>query len=341
MEIFENHDLKPLTTFSIGGKAAYFTEVFNKKDLIKAVEFAEKKKLPIFVIGHGSNLLVDDHLLNALVIKLTNKDFSISQKGDNNFLVLAGAGMDWDSLVEKTVKNNLQGLECLSGIPGTVGAAPVQNIGAYGQEVKDCLEKVFAYDLIKGKFIEIDNHDCHFEYRNSIFKEQKNRYIIFEVIFRLKRNTPASVGYESLSKHLQEKGITQPQLEQVRKAVLELRKVKLEDPKLFGNAGSFFKNPIVDKISLKRIQKLYPEIPFFKQGDKVKLFAGWLIEKAGWRGRNYHSAAVSGKNAMVIINSNGRAKSSDVLALATMITRDVEEKFGIKLKKEVEFVGEC
>jgi len=332
----KNYPLSKLTTFKIGGTADYFSQVKKEEELVKAVNFAKERALPILVIGEGSNVLVSDKEFQGLVIQFVNKDIKV----DGN-TVTAGAGAKWDALVEFCVTKGLQGIECLSGIPGTLGAAPYQNIGAYGQELKDTFLKLKAYDSKLAKFVLMDKSQCQFGYRDSIFKNSnyKNRYLIFEVVLQLKKSKLAKVSYDSLAKYLEKEEIETPSLRKVRAAVLALRQEKLEDPRKNGNAGSFFKNPVISKNAFQKIQKQYPDIPnFLSENGKVKIFAGWLIEKAGWKGKKYKKVGVSEKNALVLVNLGG-GSAKEIEELAEKIVASVYKNFGIKLVPEVQLIN--
>ena len=328
LNIKENVNLGSLTTFKIGGNARYYAEFSTDEDIIKVSKFARENNLRIFILGGGSDILISDTGFDGIVIKFTGDKI----KTEKN-VITAEAGLNWDRLVEYSVIHNLQGIECMSGIPGTVGASPIQNIGAYGQEVKDTLLALRAFDFESGKFLNFTNKDCQFDYRESFFKKSSNwqKYLITSVSFKLSKNEKPKVNYESLTSYLNEKGIEDPSLKEVRDAVLLLRKEKLVNPGEYGNAGSFFKNPIIDKE--------IPGIPCYPFGDKYKLFAGWLIDKAGWKGKTHKGAAVSSKNAIFLINKSGKAGSSDVAELSKMIIADVEKKFGVALEPEVQFIG--
>ena len=290
---------KDLTTFKIGGPIKHFFEVKSDKEIIEAGEFAKKNNLKIFILGGGSDILVSDKGFDGIVIKYIGRDIKI-EKDD---VVTAQAGLSWDELVKFCVDHNLQGLECMSGIPGTVGASPIQNIGAYGQEVKDTLLSLRAFEFRSGKFINFSKKDCEFGYRESFFKKPKNwqKYLITQISFKLTKYKETDLS-----------------LQNIRDEILRVRGKKLEDPKEVGNAGSFFKNPIVE-------------------GNKIS--AGLLIDKAGWKGKSYKGAAVSVKNALILINKSGKASSSDVLKLSKKIIEDVKKKFGITLEPEVQFIG--
>lgn len=337
----KNVPLYSMTTFGVGGNAKFYAQVKDQKDLKEAVSFAKAKGYPIFVIGGGSNVLISDKGFPGLVLRSIDKTLKFYFH-TNGVEVSAGAGLNWDDLVEVAVKHNFQGLECLSGIPGTVGAAPVQNIGAYGQELKDSFIGLTAYDTFSDKFVFLDRNDCRFSYRTSIFKDPKNagRYIIVEVRFRLKKSSPPTLTHDSLLAYLKDKKVDKPSLYDVREAVLNLRRKKLEDPNVAGNAGSFFKNPIVEKEVFLKIKKVHPDVSFYEVGeDKVKLFAGWMIERAGWKGKSYKGASVSKKNALVLINRTGKSTAKDIKSLADKIVADIAKKFDVLLEPEVQYVG--
>ncbi|MCX6704465.1 MAG: UDP-N-acetylmuramoyl-L-alanine--D-glutamate ligase [Candidatus Woesebacteria bacterium] len=329
IKIQENISLKELTTFKIGGPARYYAEVKNEEDVLIIGKFIKKNNLKIFILGGGSDILIDDKGFDGIVIKYVGNKLKIEKEE----IITAEAGLSWDKLVEFSIENSLQGIECMSGIPGTVGASPVQNIGAYGQEIKDTLLSLRAFEFKSEKFLNFSNKDCQFNYRDGFFKKPGNfqKYLITSVSLKLFINGSPKVEYESLSNYLKEKNIIKPSLNEVREAVFNLRREKLENPKEFGNAGSFFKNPVVDKE--------IPGIPGYPFGNKYKLFAGWLIDKAGWKGKSYKGAAVSSKNAPFLINKSGKANSSDVIELAKKITKSVKEKFGVILEPEVQFIG--
>lgn len=331
---------KDLTTFRIGGKIKNFVEVKSEADIKKAVAFAKKNNLKIFILGGGSDILVSDKEFKGLVIKYIGKNIGIKIQGQKA-LVMAEAGLNWDDLVANTVKKGLQGLECLSGIPGSVGASPIQNIGAYGFELKDTFVSLKAYDLVNNKFVEFDKKACEFGYRESFFKKPDNwqKYLILSVTLALIKNGKPVVRYDSLKNYLAERQIVNPSINDVRNAVLSLRSQKLENPDKVANAGSFFKNPIIDKNTLEDLLKKYPDIPNFAFGNDYKLFAGWLIEKAGWKGKSFKNAAVSSKNALVLVNPEGKATSKEILSLQNKIQRDVFTKFGINLEAEVQLIG--
>ncbi|MDO8340438.1 MAG: UDP-N-acetylmuramate dehydrogenase [Candidatus Woesebacteria bacterium] len=328
---------KKLTTMKVGGKIKYYKEVKNKEELVKQVEFAKKNNLPIFVIGGGSDILVSDKNFNGLVIKYIGDSSRI-----DDTKITAEAGLDWDKLVEESINNNLQGIEMLSGIPGTVGASPVQNIGAYGQELKDTFFELTAYDIRKNEFVVFKKDDCLFDYRESFFKKEINfqKYIITDVTFKLNKNVNPKITYKSLIKYFEENKITKISLKDIRNAVLRVRELKIEDYKKVPNSGSFFKNPIINEKEAKLLEKKYPEIPLYKNSNGTyKCFAGWFIEKLGWKGKSIGKAKVSNKHALILTNPGGNANFDDVKALADAIVDDVNNKFKIKLEPEVQYIN--
>ena len=340
MKIKKDVPLKHLTTFQVGGSTRYLVEVDSDKEVAEAVNFVKKEGLAIFVLGGGSDILVSDSDFEGVVIKHTGNSVDFKDE-EGAVLVAADAGVNWDSLVKECVARGLQGIEAMSGIPGTVGASPIQNIGAYGQELVDNFVKLTAYDVKKDRFLEMTKKDCEFSYRESVFKkpENKGRYIITKVFLKLKKDGKPNPSYQSLIDELKKNGIKSPTALDIRQAVLFLRGKKLEDAKDIGNAGSFFKNPIVDKKKVDALLKKYPEMPFFEKEGSYKLFSGWLIENAGWKGRRHGNAFVSEKNALVITNPQGKATAKEIKRLSEKIAESVEAKFGVKIEPEVQFIG--
>lgn len=330
---------KDLTTLKIGGKIKYYKEVNNKDNLVEAVLFAKKNKLPIFIIGSGSDILVSDKDFEGLVIRYIGNSLKVDKDE-----IRAEAGVIWDDLVNIAVENDLQGMECLSGIPGTVGASPVQNIGAYGQELKDTFLKLTAYDIQNNKFIEFNKKDCDFKYRESFFKDPSNfqKFVIVKITFKLKKNKSGIVNikYDSLKRHLDENNIRNYSLKNIRKAVLDIRAIKLEDPKVIPNAGSFFKNPTFNKKIAEQLQKKYPDIPIFENSDgSYKCFAGWLIDNAGWKGKSLGNVKVSDRNALILVNPEGKGNYDEMKKLSSEIIKSVKQKFNITLELEVQFIN--
>lgn len=339
IKIQKDVELKHLTTFRVGGKTKYFVEIDKDQEVVEAIGFAKTNNLEIFVLGGGSDILMSDKDFGGLVIKHIGKKVRFGE-GEGKVLVSAEAGTVWDDLVQGTVEKDLQGIESLSGIPGTVGASPIQNIGAYGQELKDVFVSLKAFDFEKGEFVEMDKDECDFSYRESIFKKSKNRnrFFITKVFLELWKNKKPNPTYKSLTEELRRRKIDNPTVKDVREAVLYLRGKKLEDPNVIGNAGSFFKNPIVKKQVLDKLLLENKDLPYFEKGGEYKLFSGYLIEKAGWKGKEVGGAKVSKKNALILTNPGG-ATAKDIKKLSEEISKDVEKKFGVKLEPEVRFVN--
>lgn len=330
-----------LTTFKIGGKIEKYFEVQTRKEIDNAIKYAENNKLPIFIVGEGSDILVSDKDFNGVVIKYTNDKYKYLKRSFGCVELTGFGGLNWDRFVEIALKYKLQGIECLSGIPGTVGAAPIQNIGAYGQEIKDVFISLRAYNMETRKFVTFLKDDLKFGYRESVFKSKGywQKYIIISVTLKLITEGKPEVKYESLKTYLEKNKITKPTLESVRNAVLDIRSKKFENPKVVGNAGSFFKNPIVSKAKKQELVNLYPDLKIFPIDNKFKIAAGWLIEKAGWKGKRYKTAGVSPNHALILVNPDGNAKALDVYTLSEMIIRDVMAKFDIRLEREVQLIN--
>ena len=345
LKILEYVDIKNYSTFKIGGQFRYFTLISSISDLKSFHIIIQNdlifKNIPIFILGGGSNIVFSDGLLDVFALKNEIKGFEIISETDEYIDIKVGAGEIWDDIVKKTVDMNLSGLEALSAIPGTVGAGPVQNIGAYGSEIKDTLLEVEVFDIKNGEIFNISNKDCKFRYRDSIFKnEARGKYIIVSVTYRLEKSaSPSKVfSYPGVMKYFDDKRIENPTLKQIREAIIDIRSKKLPNPKDIPNVGSFFKNPIVENNIADGIKVKYPEIKFFPIGEKyVKIPAGWLIENAGLKGKSLGSISVYDKNALVLVN-NGNATKDDLLKAKNEIIKIVEEKFGIILEQEPEVV---
>ena len=348
-KIQENVLLKPFTTLKIGGLARYFADVTDEESIYKAVKWAKKEKLPLFILGGGSNLVISDDGFAGLVLHINNLGI-ISKIVENKIIVSVAAGEIWDDFALLAVNNGWSGIECLSGIPGKVGATPIQNVGAYGQEVKDTIIKVKAYDRIAEKVVEFTNLECEFSYRQSLFKTKvKDRYIVINVTYCLRLKDEPIIKYPELKKYLSENISSTPTLLQTREAVINIRRSKSmvvdeNDPNSF-SVGSFFVNPVIEeknfeklkkKLELKDIQGNIPQFP--AEIGKVKLSAAWLIEKAGFRkGYRKGNVAISSKHALALINS-GDGKAREIHDLALEIRQKVAEDFDIWLEVEPIFV---
>lgn len=337
-QISQNVDIAPYTTFSMGGQARYFSIATSATDLPALLKFAVDNNVKTFILGGGSNIVVTDEPLEMLVIKMEIGGIEIIDPpagGKPKYsLVKVGAGVDWDKLVAWAVKHDLAGIEALSAIPGTCGAAPVQNIGAYGAEFKDVCESVEVFDTQTGELAILLNKDCQFTYRDSIFKHQPGHYIITSITLKLNKIKPKAPAYPGVKDWFTKHKITSPTLADIRKAITEIRWSKLPKPSETPNVGSFFKNPIVDKKTFKDLEKKWPEIVNFPaENNKIKLGAGWLIDQCGLKGFTRDSLSTYENNALVIIN-NGQATFDELTAFVREITRTVNNRFGITLEVE-------
>ena len=335
MDIHTNIPLKNFTTMHLGGNARFMTDVSTTEDVASVCRNAKTQNLPIFILGGGSNIIARDEGFAGIVVRMRIPGFTTVSDNLNEVIIKIGAGEDWDSVVKRTVDMRLSGIEAMSAIPGTAGASPVQNVGAYGQEIADTLESVDTYDTQDDKFVTIPSDDCHFSYRNSIFRdEEKGRYVITAITLKLSKNPPQPPFYEALQTYFDEHGIKIFTQEIVRDAVIDIRSNKLPDPKKQPNTGSFFKNAIVEDWQLNDLKLINPDIPTYDMGDgKFKIPTGWLIEQAGFKGQTLHGMRVHDKNALVLINES--ATSYQDLAMARdEIIGAVRDKFRIQIEQE-------
>lgn len=332
--ITKNVSLKDYNTLNLSVKTKYFAQPKTTQETIAILKSDTAKSNSIFILGGGSNILFQSDF-DGLVVHPCLLDINILSETEDAIEVEVGAGVEWDSFVEWAVDRNLYGIENLSLIPGNIGACPVQNIGAYGVEVKDVITNVQGIYLDSLKEFSIPNTDCKFEYRNSIFKQElKNKILITSVQFKLHKTGELNLNYGSIQKDVEALG--ERTLLNARKAIIAVRNSKLPDPKEFGNVGSFFKNPIVDIAIANTVFKNYPNAPSYVISESlVKIPAAWLIEQVGWKGRSLGNAAVHKNQALVLINFNGAATGVEILELADAIVADVEKEFGISLEKEV------
>jgi UDP-N-acetylmuramate dehydrogenase len=338
MTLLENCSIKPYTTFGIEAKARYFAHVSSIDELTQVLHHPPVAGLPVLMLGGGSNMLFTKDF-EGLVIKIEFKGITVDSHNQDMVLVTAGAGEEWDHFVSYCVENGYAGLENLSLIPGVVGTCPVQNIGAYGVEVKDTIDYVTVYDRSTGQVSKLTNAECHFGYRESIFKyAAKGRYIIVAVTFRLMRNPVFHTQYGAIGTELANMGINSLTISAIRDAVISIRTRKLPDPLVIGNAGSFFKNPTVDANQYKRLRDTLPGIVAYElPNGSFKLAAGWMIEQCGWKGYRNGDAGVHAHQALVLVNY-GNATGSEMLSLANEIKSSVKTKFDIDLEMEVNIV---
>jgi UDP-N-acetylmuramate dehydrogenase len=345
MEFRQQISLAPFTTFEIGGPARWFAEAATEADIEAAVGFAQQRGLRLFVLGGGSNLLVSDAGFDGLVLHIALRGVN-----HNGSTLSAAAGEDWDALVALSVDAGLGGIECLSGIPGTVGGTPVQNVGAYGQEVSRTIRTVRAFDRTMRTWVDLANADCGFSYRRSRFNQgpDRDRFIVSRLVYQLEPNAPAAVTYADLKQYFKNREIARPGLQQVREAVLSIRLGKgmviTPDNPERRSAGSFFKNPVVPASQLSRIAAAAnlaeAEMPRYPAAaDAVKLPAAWLLERAGFvKGYRMGAAAVSTRHTLALTHT-GSATAADIIALRDAIQSRVHELFGISLEPEPVWVS--
>lgn len=343
--IKENVPLAGFTTLGVGGPARYFLSALREDDIPAALQFAEERGLETFVLGGGSNLVVSDAGFGGLVVKIDLRGVRFREPDESGDVVAeAAAGEDWDEFVAESVRRELAGVECLSGIPGSVGGTPVQNVGAYGQEVSETIVTVRCFDRKTKRFIELDNAECGFSYRTSIFNtSEKGRYVVTKVTFRLAAGGKPKVVYRDLKEHFGERS---PSLAEVREAVLAIRRRKsmvidAADPNS-RSAGSFFKNPIVTMEVYRAIADAEAvDVPSFPAGEGlVKIPAAWLIERVGFaKGYRLGEAGISANHSLAIVNL-GRAKAADIFALMNEVRAAVKGRFGLELVPEPVFLGD-
>lgn len=338
MEIQNNHSLKPYNTFGIDVSAKYFVEAGSKEEIISALGFARENKLPMMLFSGGSNMLLT-HDFEGLVLKLNLKGIEIVAENEDFVEVKVNSGENWHEFVQWTLQHDFGGLENLSLIPGNAGTAPMQNIGAYGVEIKDSMKELSALEIATGNVRKFTNEECKFGYRESVFKnELKNQFIIIDVTFRLtKRNHQLHTEYGAIQSELEKLHIQNPKIQDISKAVINIRQSKLPDPKDIGNSGSFFKNSVISKAEFEALKLKFPTISAYPSGDEVKVAAGWLIEQAGWKGKRFGDAGVHEKQALVLVNY-GNATGQEIYDLSQKIVDDIFEKFGIRLEREVNII---
>ncbi|MDD1965562.1 UDP-N-acetylmuramate dehydrogenase [Pseudomonas putida] len=325
--------LKPFNTFGVEVKARWFVEAHNDSDVRDALAWASEKNVEVLVVGGGSNLLLTGDI-DALVLRMASRGIRITHEDCGGAIVEAEAGEPWHPFVQDMLARGLSGLENLSLIPGTVGAAPMQNIGAYGVEIKDVFHSLVALDRQTGELREFALQDCAFGYRDSVFKHQVGRWLILRVRFKLSFAATLHLDYGPVRQRLQEQGIEQPTPIHVSRAICAIRSEKLPDPAVLGNAGSFFKNPVVPAELAARIKQEHPGLVAYPQADgQVKLAAGWLIEQAGWKGFREGDAGVHALQSLVLVNY-GAATGLELLKLAQRIQADILERFGVSLEME-------
>lgn len=329
--------LKPYNTFGIEASARYWVEIKHEDDLQTLLQLGDFINTPKLILGGGSNVLLC-HNFDGLVIKMSIEGINVIREDANHIYLTAGAGVNWHQLVQFCVQHGYAGMENLSLIPGTVGAAPMQNIGAYGVELEQVFELLTAVNIYTGEKKTFDHADCAFGYRESIFKhELKGQFIITNVTFQLDKHPTFHTRYGAIQETLDEMGVSENNLsiKAISEAVIRIRRSKLPDPAQIGNAGSFFKNPEISKELFDALQAKYPTLPGYPAGnDRVKVPAGWLIEQAGWKGYRSGDAGVHTKQALVLVNY-GNATGDEILQLASRIQASVLDKFDVTIIPEV------
>ena len=335
----KNVNLQPYNSFGFNAKAKYFVEINHIDELQKLIKTPEFKKEKHLILSGGNNILLTNDFFDGIVVLMNNKGIEIVAENDDQVVIRAKAGEDWPEFVKQMVSRGYYGVENLAHIPGKVGAAPVQNIGAYGMELKDSFLECQALNLTTGETLIFTRDACCFGYRQSIFKnELKGQFVIVSVDFKLAKHAELKLEYGNIKSFLAEHGMSDPTLQQLHDAIVAIRDAKLPDPKVTGNAGSFFKNPVIPLEQFEALQKQYPEIPHYPDAESmVKVPAGWLIEKAGWKGWRDEHVGVYEKQALVLVHY-GNGTGNDIVMLSEKIQQSVFEKFGIQISPEVNFV---
>ncbi len=332
--------LLPFNTFGVEARCAHFWEYASVEDLQALIsEMHQMPSLPILHIGLGSNLLFTKDF-PGIVLHSAIRGVEVVHEDEEAVLVRAGAGENWDEFVAKCTASKYFGLENLAYIPGEVGASAVQNIGAYGAEAADFINEVEVVDLETGEFSALQQAQCRYAYRQSVFKnEYRGKYAVTHVTFKLSKTFKPNLSYAALQREMNERGLEMSNLtaEKLRLVVTEIRKSKLPEPAELGSAGSFFMNPVVSREIFEKIAQQYPIVPHYEVASGMKIPAGWLIDQCGWRGKNLGCAGVYEKQALVLVNRGG-ATGADIVALSEAVRSDVEAQFGILLKPEVNFI---
>lgn len=343
------YSLSEANTMGFNITAKCFYEINSLKDIEYLIENDIFNSDRTLILGGGSNILFQNEYFDGTVIHSNLKGITISPDDDetpqlgesvtqDHIIVRCMSGEIWKDFVDFTIENNLYGLENLVDIPGSVGASPVQNIGAYGVEVKDCIDCVYTIDLTNGDRVIFNNEDCNFSYRNSIFKKEENKkYLIVAIDFKLKKHSDLKLEYGNIKDYLERNNIVTPTLSDVANAIKTIRAEKLPEVGVVGSVGSFFQNPIVEVETFNRLKDIYPEMPSYPNENGVKIPAGWLIDKSGWKGYKENHVGVWDKQALVLVHYGG-GKPEEILELMRKIQDSVKEKFGIEIKPEVNIV---
>lgn len=341
MQIQENVPLSGYSAMRLGGNAAYLSEINDRFEIAPVIAWAAKNRVPVIMIGDGTNIVWRDEGFPGLVLVNKIKRFEPFNIDEDNMYLTVGGGENWDSVVERAVGMGFSGIEELSLIPGTAGATPVQNVGAYGREIKDVMATLEAYDIMQGKLVTIPASECAFGYRTSRFKTtDRGRYLISSVTFHLVRKTPKPPFYDSLRLYFEDKGITTFTPQVVRDAVIAIRSAKLPDPKVVANNGSFFFNPFISSEKLSQLLEEFPTLSYsVTSDDRIKVSAAWLVEEAGFKGAHDEETGMAtwDKQALILVNESAKT-TADLLKFKQKITTAVKDKFGITLQQEPELL---
>jgi UDP-N-acetylmuramate dehydrogenase len=339
MQIAQNISLKPFNTFGIDAEAKYFAAFKSLDELQELLSRQHSTNKQQLILGGGSNILLTENF-DGIVLKNELKGIELMKEDADFFYVKANAGEQWHSFVMHCIENNYAGIENLSLIPGCVGASPMQNIGAYGVEIKDVFEELEAFHLQEKKIVKFNITDCAFGYRESVFKRKfKNEFVILNVTFRLRKLPVFNTSYGAIETELEKMNVKEFSIRAISQAVINIRSSKLPDPKIIGNAGSFFKNPEIPTTKFVELKKHFPDIIGYlvSNNQLTKLAAGWLIEQCGWKGFRDGDAGCHVKQALVLVNY-GNAKGEDIFKLSEKIIASVKEKFGVQLEREVNII---
>lgn len=337
MKIEKNISLKPFQTFGCNVQAKYFTHIKKVEEVPALIEWSKANETPMLVIGGGSNILFTKDA-DFLVARMEIMGIKKTEETATEVKLQVGAGENWHHFVNYCLQKSWGGIENLSLIPGTVGACPIQNIGAYGVEVKEVIDSIRAYDTLSENWVTLKNTACQFEYRDSIFKKEKGRYIITEVTFTLQKQPKFRTDYGAIRDALHEKGIKQLSLQAISNAIVQIRTDKLPNIKKLGNTGSFFKNPSISKVLMEGIKEKFPLIVAYPITDTIyKIAAGWLIEACGWKGVRKGNVGCYEKQALVLVNY-GDATGEEIFNFSEEIIQSVYKKFGILLEREVNII---
>lgn len=332
INLIENKNLKDYCSFSIGGEAFHVLDIKDNEDVWRAHHLAKEERKPLIVLGDGTNTIFKEGKTDFIIALMKIDGIRIITDFDKSSIIEVGAGENWDEFIEWSIKNKYSGIELLSGIPGTVGASPVQNIGAYGKEISDCFVNLEAFDRKKEEFVILGLKDCEFGYRESIFKQEPDRYIITKVSFELKKTPAEMPTYKDLKLYFL--GQNKPSARQIRNAVWEIREEKLPNPWEVPNSGSFFKNPFIDSSLVESLLEKYPKMPHYQiNEDTFKIYAGWLIENINWQKIETKHIKFNPKNKLVLTN-DGEGSFKELKKVIEEIQKQVDSNFGIQLEVE-------